>query len=94
VFQKLFAVGGFPADGDGQVVFRLLLVKLCSLLLNMRSDQGFERLFRRHLCLSDEPLDFSQVPAQDGDIQVSAMPFDDVEARKGAIRKGEGYLTQ
>jgi hypothetical protein len=39
VFQKLFAVGGFPAEGDRQVVFRLLLVKLFSLLLNMCSDQ-------------------------------------------------------
>jgi hypothetical protein len=39
MFQQLFAVGEFSADGDRQVVFRLLLVKLCSLLLNMRSDQ-------------------------------------------------------
>ena len=43
-------------------------------------------------CVSDEPLDFFQVPAQDGDIQIFAMRFDDVEARKRAVREGEGDL--
>jgi hypothetical protein len=38
VFQQLFAVGGFSTDGDRQVVCRLLLVKLFSLLLDVRSD--------------------------------------------------------